>query len=170
VTPAGQDPSNSVVVDLGSSLAFIAMPLGAGIGVLRYHLYDIDIIRHTLIYGALTAILLAIYFGSIVAMQQVVRAIFGEAAAREPVLIVLSTLLLAALFSPLRREIQRGIDRRFYRRKYDAARTLGAFGAALRQDVDLAELRAHQVGVVAETMQPAHVSLWLRRAEGGAAR
>jgi len=164
VTLVAAPDQNSPLSTIGFALAFAMLPLGAGIGVLRYRLYDIDIIiRRTLIYGALTAVLLAIYFGSIVAMQQVVRAIFGEAATRQPVLIVLSTLLIAALFSPLRNALQRGIDRRFFRSKYDAARTLERFAVTLRSDLDLAELRGHLVRVVEETLQPAHVSLWLRQ-------
>jgi hypothetical protein len=166
LTPSGQDGSNSLLSNVGFSLAFIMLPIGAGIGVLRYRLYDIDlIINRTLVYGSLTAILAGVYFGTVVGIQQLVRLISGQQAEQNPLVIVLSTLLIAALFTPLRQRIQQFIDRRFYRAKYDTARTLERFAATLRQDVDLAELREHLLGVVMETMQPAHVSLWLRETE-----
>ena len=107
-------------------------------------------------------LLAALYAGLILVLEGLVGLI-GNADAQRPLVLVISTLAIAALFQPLRVRLQRGIDRRFFRAKYDTARTLAAFGAALRQDVDLAELRAHLVGVVEETMKPTHVSLWLRR-------
>jgi hypothetical protein len=133
-----------------------------GVAILRYRLYDIDvIIRRTLVYGTLTAILAALYFGVVLGAQSVVQAVTRQTG-QQPVIIVASTLLIAALFNPLRRGLQATIDRRFYRRKYDAARTLSAFGQTLRTETDLAELSAHLMEVVEETMQPASVSLWLR--------
>ncbi len=133
-----------------------------GVAILRYRLYDIDvIIRRTLIYGTLTAILAGVYFGSVIAMQQIVRGVTGQE--QSAVVIVLSTLLIAALFQPLRRGIQRGIDRRFFRSKYDAAKTVAAFSATVRNETDLPSLTNALVAVVGETLQPAHVSLWLRR-------
>lgn len=138
------------------------IPISIAFAIQRYRLYGIDtIINRTLVYGSLSAILAAIYFGTVVALQQVVRLVSGRAE-QNVLVIVISTLLIAALFQPLRRGLQRGIDRRFFRAKYDAARTLATFGTALRQDVDLAELREHLVAVVEETLQPSHVSLWLR--------
>ncbi len=151
--------SAAIVTNLTLTLG----PIGFMFGVLRYRLYDIDlIINRALVYGSLTAILASVYFGAVVGSQQVVRAFAGAEAAKQPIIIVLSTLLIAALFSPLRHGLQRGIDRRFYREKYDASRTLERFAASLRSDLDLAELRAHLLGVVEETLQPTHVSLWLR--------
>ncbi len=147
------------------ALAFVMIPLGAGIAILRYRLYDIDIvIRRTLIYGSLTAILAAVYFGAVVAAQEIGQALTGV---KSPpaVVIVATTLLIAALFNPLRHRIQATIDHRFYRRKYDAARTLAAFGTTLRTETDLDQLSEHLVTVIQETMQPAHVSLWLRQPE-----
>jgi hypothetical protein len=113
-------------------------------------------------YGSLTAILALIYFGLIFALQYLLRGIINQ---DNDVAIVVSTLFIAALFQPLRHRVQALIDRRFYRRKYDAARTLAAFRATLRQEVDLATLSEHLVAVVQETMQPAHISLWLRKDE-----
>jgi ADP-ribosylglycohydrolase len=129
---------------------------------LKYRLYEIDtLINRTLVYSALTATLAAIYFGGVTATQAIFRALTGQE--QQPQLaIVISTLVIAALFMPLRRRIQSFIDRRFYRRKYDAAKTLEAFSAKLRDETDLDALNAELVGVVRETMQPAHVSLWLR--------
>ena len=138
------------------------VPITFFIAIQRYRLYDIDtIIRRTLVYGALTAILVAIYALGVVGAQALVSRSAGRSAQQEPILIVVTTLVIAALFQPLRSFLQRSIDRRFYRRKYDAKRTLAAFGAALRDDVDLDHLRDHLVAVVEETMQPTHVSLWL---------
>ncbi len=149
-------------VYIAYQLAVLLTPIAFFIAIQRYRLYDIDaLINRTLVYGSLTAILAAVYLASIVGLQQVTHA-FNPQTQDNPLLIVVSTLLIAALFTPLRRRLQRTIDRRFYRAKYDAARTLAAFGAVLRQDVDLAELREHLLGVVEETMQPAHVSLWLK--------
>jgi hypothetical protein len=138
------------------------IPLSIGAAVLRYRLYDIDIvINRTLVYGALTATLVALYFGGVATTQAIFRALTGQQ--EQPQLaIVVSTLAIAALFNPLRRRIQSFIDRRFYRRKYDAVKTLEAFSARLRDETDLDALNAELVGVVQETMQPAHVSLWLR--------
>jgi hypothetical protein len=129
---------------------------------LRYRLYDIDVvINRTLVYGSLTVMLALVYFGVVTATQAVFTVLTGQE--EQPQLaIVVSTLVIAALFNPLRRRIQSFIDRRFYRHKYDARKTLEAFSAKLRDETDLDALRDDLVGVVRETMQPAHVSLWLR--------
>jgi hypothetical protein len=138
------------------------VPLTLTVAVLRHHLFDIDLlIRRTLVYGSLTVILGAVYAALVLGAQAVVQALTGQPG-QQPVFIVASTLIVAALFNPLRRRLQTVIDKRFYRRKYDAARTLAAFGATLRSETDLAQLSAQLVAVVQETMQPAHVSLWLR--------
>ncbi|HEV2235525.1 MAG TPA: hypothetical protein VGR57_02590, partial [Ktedonobacterales bacterium] len=144
-----------------SYLMILALGGSFGIAILRYRLYDIDvIIRRTLIYGALTIVLAAVYFALVLGGQSVVRAALGVRE-QQPVLIVGATLLVAALFTPLRRGLQAAIDRRFYRRKYDAARTLQAFGATLRTETDLAAMRQRLLSVVDETMQPTLISLWL---------
>jgi len=146
-------------------LAEIIVPLAIAFSILRYRLWEIDrLISRTLAYSILTGILALIYFGCVVLLQNLVRALTGQAG-QSPLIIVGSTLAVAALFQPLRRRIQRIIDRRFYRHKYDAARTIAAFSATLRGEVDLNELREHLLAVVQETMQPAHVSLWLRPPE-----
>jgi hypothetical protein len=132
-----------------------------GVAILRFRLYDIDVlIRRTLVYGTLTAALSAVYFGVVFGVQAVVAALTGQTG-QQPLLSVASTLLVAALFTPLRRGVQTTIDRRFYRRMYDAAKTLASFGTTLRTETDLGALREHLVDVVEETMHPAHVGLWL---------
>jgi hypothetical protein len=143
------------------SAALLGLPVFTGIAILRYRLYDIDIIiNRTLVYGSLTLLLALVYFGGVTATQAIFRSLSGQE--QQPQLaIVVSTLVIAALFDPLRRRIQSFIDRRFYRRKYDARKTLEAFSAKLRDETDLDALRDDLVGVVRETMQPAHVSLWL---------
>ncbi len=138
------------------------IPVATGIAILKYRLYEIDIIiNRTLVYGSLTATLAMVYFGAVATTQAIFRALTGQQ--EQPQLaIVVSTLVIAALFNPLRGRIQSFIDRRFYRRKYDAAKTLEAFSVKLRDETDLDALSDDLVGVVRETMQPAHVSLWLR--------
>jgi hypothetical protein len=140
----------------------LGIPIAIGVAILRYRLYEIDIvINRTLVYGSLTALLALVYFGGVATTQALFRALTGQE--QQPQLaIVVSTLVIAALFNPLRSHIQSFIDRRFYRRKYDAAKTLEAFSAKLRDETDLDALSGDLVGVVRETMQPAHVSLWLR--------
>src|SRR5215204_1344336 len=136
-------------------------PIAIGIAILRYRLYEIDLlINRTLVYGSLTATLVVLYFGGIVVLQRVFVSHTGQ---QSTLAVVASTLLIAALFTPLRRRIQSFIDRRFYRRKYDARKTLEAFSAKLRDETDLDALSNDLVGVVREAMQPAHISLWLRR-------
>lgn len=138
-------------------------PFCIAIAVMRYRLYDIDvIIKRTLVYGPLTAILAALYFGLVIGAQQLTHRLTGQQVAQQPVVIVLSTLLIAALFTPLRARIQRLIDRRFYRRKYDSARTVARFGQTLRTEVDMQRLCDQLIDAVEETMRPAHVMLWLR--------
>jgi hypothetical protein len=152
-------PLANAVFALGF-LAFIGVPVAAGFAIMRYRLYEVDIlINRTLVYGPLTASLVALYFGGVVLLQRLFVALTGE---KSTLAVVASTLLIAALFNPLRRRIQSFIDRRFYRRKYDAAKALEAFSAKLRDETDLDALSDELVGVVRETMQPAHVSLWLR--------
>jgi hypothetical protein len=150
------------VVDYVALFALLVVPLFTYIAILKYGLYDIAIVVNwALVYGSLTTLAAAAYFGSVTATQATFRALTGQE--QQPQLaIVVSTLVIAALFNPLRRRIQVFIDRRFYRRKYDAAKTLEAFSAKLRDETDLDALSDDLVGVVAETMQPAHVSLWLR--------
>jgi hypothetical protein len=151
-----------VIVALSSLLVMPSIPIATGVAILRYRLYDIDlIINRSLVYGILTTALAAIYFGGVTATQALFRALTGQE--EQPQLaIVVSTLAIAALFMPLRRSIQSFIDRRFYRRKYDARKTLEAFSAKLRDETDLEALNNDLLTVVRETMQPAHVSLWLR--------
>ncbi len=158
---------------LASSMTFYiglaGIPIAVGIAVLRHRLFDIDlIINRALVYGLLTALLAGLYFAGVVGAQSLVNAmagreIAGRSAQGQPFVIVVTTLVIAALFQPLRRGLQRAIDRRFYRRKYDAARTLARFGETLRTDVELGALTDHLAAVVDETMQPAHVSVWLRQ-------
>ena len=141
-------------------LSFAGVPVAIGFAVLKYRLYDIDLlINRTLVYGSLTTTLVALYFVVIVLLQRLFVLLTGQ---QSTLAVVASTLLIAALFNPLRRRIQSFIDRRFYRSKYDARKTLEAFSATLRDETDLDALSNDLVGVVRETMQPAHVSLWLR--------
>jgi hypothetical protein len=154
------DQLPDVINGVWLALVLICTSTAIGIAVLRYRLYDIDVvINRTLVYGSLTAILVAVYFGGIVVLQRLFVVLTGETSTFA---VVASTLVIAALFNPLRRGIQSFIDRRFYRKKYDAAKTLQAFSSKLRDETDLDALNAHLVGVVAEAMQPAHVLLWLR--------
>jgi hypothetical protein len=161
----GYSALSELMWDLGwlvGILGFAFLPVATAIAILKYRLYDIDrIINRTLVYGSLTVILVAVYFGGVTATQASFRALTGQV--KQPQLVVVaSTLVIAALFNPLRRRIQGFIDRRFYRKKYDARQTLEAFSAKLRDETDLDALSDDLVGVVRETMQPAHVSLWLR--------
>jgi hypothetical protein len=138
----------------------LSVPTAIGVAILRYRLYEIDlIVNRTLVYGSLSAMLVALYFGGIVVLQRVFVALTGQ---QSTLAVVVSTLAIAALFNPLRRRVQGFVDRRFYRRKYDARKTLEVFSAQLRDETDLNALSEDLVGVVRETMQPAHVSLWLR--------
>ncbi len=142
--------------------SFTLVPIAVGIAVLRYRLYDIDLlINRTLVYGSLTTTLVLIYVGGVAVTQTVFRLLTGQE--QQPQLaVVASTLAIAALFNPLRRRVQAFVDRRFYRKKYDAAKTLEEFGARLRDETDIETLSSNLVAVVRETVQPAHVSLWLR--------
>ena len=152
-------PTLLLIVDSLTSLVFASIPVAVGIAVLRHRLYDIDVIvNRTLVYGPLTALLALVYVGSIVVLQGLVRALTSQ---ESQLAIVASTLVVAALFNPFRRRIQSFIDRRFYRKKYDARKTLEAFSAKLRDETDLDRLGEDLMGVVKETMQPAHISLWL---------
>ena len=145
-----------------SICALVSFPVSVGIAMVRYRLYEIDtLINRTLVYGLLTAILAGIYFGSVTATQALFRTLTGQEQLPQLV-VVASTLVIAALFNPIRRRIQSFIDRRFYRSKYDARKTLEGFSARLREETDLDALSDELAGVVRETMQPAHVSIWLR--------
>ena len=161
-TPAWFDRAANAVFLATSEGIIVAI----GIAILRYRLYDIDIIiNRTLVYGLLTATLALVYFGSVTVAQALFRTLTGQQELPQLV-VVASTLLIAALFNPLRRRIQSFIDRRFYRSKYDARKTLEVFSAKLRDETDLEALNKELVDVVSETMQPAHVSLWLRPETG----
>jgi hypothetical protein len=155
--PAVSDTLVFLFVDI---LLFAGIPVAIGVAIFKYRLYDIDIlINRTLVYGSLTVTLVALYFVSIVLSQRLFLVLTGG---ESTLSVVASTLLIAAMFNPLRRHIQGFIDRRFYRRKYDARKTLEAFSTRLRDETDLSALSSDLVGVVQETLQPAHVSLWLR--------
>jgi hypothetical protein len=156
----GDTPFVLLLLKIGFALSFLLVPLSISIAVVRSHLFDIDVvINRTLVYGSLTAMLIGLYFGAIVVSQRLFVLLTGE---KSTLAVVASTLLIAALFTPLRRRIQGFIDRSFYRRKYDARKTLEAFSSKLRDETDLEALNNELVGVVRETMQPAHVSLWVR--------
>ena len=161
-------PEENALSNITFAIGILMLPLGAGIGVLRYRLYDIDvIINRTLVYGSLTAVLAGVYFAGVVGAQNLINVISGRALSAQqgqesPVLIVVTTLLIAALFQPLRRRFQQFIDRRFYRSRYDARKLLDKFGASLRSEVELTHLTDNLLETVDQTMRPAHISLWLR--------
>jgi hypothetical protein len=157
-----EDEVSELVPFLVFLVALSGMPVAMGVAILRYRLYDIDIlINRTLVYLTLTVSLVLVYVGVVVLLQQLFRTLAGS---DSQLAIVVSTLAIAALFGPLRRRIQSFIDRRFYRSKYDAARTLESFSTRLREETDLDRLGDDLVSVVRETVQPAHTSLWLRPA------
>ena len=154
-------PRYLLVVESAEAPVFVALPVAVGIAILKYRLYDIDlIIRRTLIYSALTAALALVYFGSVALLQTFFRAFTGQQ--QSPLVVVLSTLAIAALFAPLRRKMQNAIDRRFYRHKYDAENSIAAFSAVLRDEVDLQRVEAALLSVIEETFQPESLSLWMR--------
>ena len=144
------------------AIALLGLPILTGVAIVKHRLYDVDlVINRTLVYGTLTVMLAIVYFGGVATTQAIFRVLTGQE--RLPQLaVVASTLAIAALFDPLRRRVQRFIDRRFYRRKYDARETLEAFSSRLRNETDLDALNADLLELVRETMQPAHVSMWLR--------
>lgn len=166
IVPSAQPLSFSVPSFLAITYAvMLLVPLSLAIAILRHQLYDIDLlINRTLVYGSLTGILFAIYFVSVISVQALIEGVTGIRQ-ESALAIVASTLLTVALIQPLRRRIQRGIDRRFYRRRYDAARTLERLASTLRQEVDLQALSDQLLHVVRDTMQPTHLSLWLRSTE-----
>jgi hypothetical protein len=150
------------VVGYTALLSFTLVPIAVGIAVLKYRLYDIDvIINRAIVYGSLTVTLALVYFGGVTGTQALLGTLTGQRELPQ-LAVVVSTLAIAALFNPLRRRIQTFIDRRFYRNKYDARKTLEAFSSRLRDETDLDDLTEDLVGVVRETIQPAQVSLWLR--------
>jgi hypothetical protein len=152
--------SEFTVFGLVDNFLMAGIPIAIGVAILKHRLYDIDVvINRTLVYGALTAILALVYLGGVVGLQAVLRVLTGQ---ESTLAVVASTLVIAALFSPLRRRIQSFIDRRFYRRKYDARKTLDVYSTKLRDETDLDALNSEFVGVVRETVQPAYVSMWLR--------
>jgi hypothetical protein len=156
-------PYTTFVELVGTFTLSLPITLSFGLAILRYHLYDIDvIINRTLVYGTLTGLLALVYFGLISGLQLFLRGLIHQ---DSTITIVVSTLVIAALFHPLRRRLQDIIDRRFYRRKYDVAKTLEAYSATLRNEVDLNQLSERLVAVVQQTKQPSHVSLWLRPPE-----
>src|SRR5215211_1305885 len=158
------DGAAADLVFLVGLLALAGLPVAAGIAILRYRLYDIDVIvNRTLVYGTLTVSLVALYIGSVVSLQYLFRVLTGGGS---QLAIVASTLVIAALFNSLRRRIQSFIDRRFYRKKYDVAKTLEEFSAKLRDETDLHALSNDTLEAVRDTMQPAHVSLWLKPTVG----
>jgi predicted component of type VI protein secretion system len=150
------------------ALSYAGVPIAVGLAVLRYRLYDIDLlINRTLVYGPLTAMLVLVYVGIVASLQYALRVLTGQ---ESTLAVVASTLAIAALFNPLRRRVQASVDRRFYRRKYDAAKTLAAFNTRLREETDLEALSEDLVEVASATVQPQHVSLWLRPDLGPEAR
>ena len=156
----GDTPLALLLLRTGFAFSFLLVPLSISVAVLRSHLFDIDVlINRTLVYVSLTAMLIGLYFGGIVVLQRLFVVLTGE---KSTLAVVASTLLIAALFNPLRRRIQSFIDRGFYRKKYDARKTLESFSAKLRDETDLDALSDDLVAVVRETMQPEHITLWLR--------
>ena len=165
IVPVAGSSGTALIRSAGIRSAFLIaaalIPLSMGLAILRYRLWDIDIIiRKTLIYGALTGLLALVYFGSVVLLQALFEAITGQ---RSPVVIVVSTLLIAALFAPLRRRVQSGIDRRFFRQKYNAQRVLAQFAQTARDEVELEAFTAEVIRVARETVQPESASIWLRK-------